>query len=57
MKIVPLLSAFALATSVVLAPVASYAAHAGSPYKNVDKRVDQGNDTGDSKVDELTTRN
>jgi hypothetical protein len=53
MKIATLLSAFILAASVALVPAASHAAHAGDPDKNVDKRIDRGNDTGDSKVDEL----
>jgi hypothetical protein len=53
MKTVALLPALALAAGVALAPAAGYAAHAGSPYANVDKKVDQGNDTGDSKVDDL----
>jgi hypothetical protein len=61
MKIATVLSAFTLAAGVALIPAASYAAHAGDPDKNVDKRIDQGNDTGDSKVDELnkaqTSRN
>jgi hypothetical protein len=53
MKTAAMLSALALAAGVALAPAAGYAAHAGAPYQNVDKKVDQGNDTGDSKVDEL----
>jgi hypothetical protein len=53
MKTASLLSALVFATGVTLVPVASYAAHAGAAYKNVDKKTDQGNDTGDAKVDEL----
>ena len=53
MKTIALLSAIALSTGVVMAPAVSYAAHAGSPYNNVDKKTDQGNDTGDSKVGDL----
>lgn len=32
---------------------AAMAAHAGSPYANVDRSNDAGNDTGDSKIDAL----
>jgi hypothetical protein len=53
MKTVALLPAVALVIGVAMAPVACYAAHAGSPYANVDKQNDRGNDTGDSKVDDL----
>jgi hypothetical protein len=53
MKTAALLSALVFATGVALVPVASYAAHAGAPYQNVDRKTDKGNDTGDAKVDEL----
>lgn len=51
MKTTLLLAALALASGSVLQP--AFAAHAGSPYKNVDRRNDAGNDTGDSQVDQL----
>ncbi len=53
MKITVMLAAFALVASPALLPSVAHAAHAGAPYKNVDKQVDAGNDTGDSKVDQL----
>ena len=51
MKTTLLLAALALAAGSALRP--AYAAHAGAPYTNVDKRNDAGNDTGDSQVDQL----
>ncbi len=51
MKTVLVLAALALASSTALRP--AYAAHAGAPYQNVDKRNDAGNDTGDSQIDQL----
>ena len=49
MKIATVLtSAFILA-----APLAAQAANAGHPYSNIDRRVDAGNNTGDSQVDRL----
>ena len=51
MKTVLMLAALALASGAALRP--AYAAHAGAPYANVDKRNDAGNDTGDSQVDQL----
>ncbi len=51
MKTVIMLAALALASGAALRP--AYAAHAGAPYTNVDKKNDAGNDTGDSMVDQL----
>lgn len=51
MKTALALAALALTTGAALRP--AYAAHAGAPYANVDKRNDAGNDTGDSEVDKL----
>ncbi len=51
MKTIIVLAALALVSGAALRP--AYAAHAGSPYANVDKRNDAGNDTGDSQVDQL----
>ena len=51
MKTALMLAALALASGAALHP--AYAAHAGAPYANVDKRNDAGNDTGDSQVDQL----
>jgi hypothetical protein len=56
MKFTTMLAALTLVAVPALAPSAAYAAHAGAPYKNVDKRNDAGNDTGDSKVDELNAQ-
>ena len=53
MKTIHILSALALFAAPALAPSVAHAAHAGAPYKNVDKKTDAGNDTGDSKVDQL----
>jgi len=53
MKITVMLAAFALVAAPTLLPSVAHAAHAGTPYKNVDKKNDAGNDTGDSKVDQL----
>ncbi len=51
MKTVLALAALTLASGATLRP--AYAAHAGAPYQNVDKKNDAGNDTGDSKIDQL----
>jgi hypothetical protein len=51
MKSALVLAALALAAGASLRP--AYAAHAGAPYTNVDHKNDAGNDTGDSKVDDL----
>ncbi len=51
MKAAVILSTLALATGVSIHP--AFAAHAGAPYKNVNHKNDAGNDTGDSKVDQL----
>ena len=51
MKAALILSALALAAGAPAHP--AFAAHAGAPYKNVDHKNDAGNDTGDSKVDQL----
>jgi hypothetical protein len=48
-----LLPALALATGLMFAPTPGHAANADNPYGNVDHRNDAGNDTGDSKVDQL----
>lgn len=42
-----------IAAGLAAIPSASHAANARNPYGNVDKRLDKGNDTGDSKVDQL----
>jgi hypothetical protein len=46
-------AALALLPAVALAPSASFAAHAGAPYSNVDHSNDMGNNTGDSQVEGL----
>jgi hypothetical protein len=51
MKTVIMIAALALASGAAIRP--AYAAHAGAPYTNVDKKNDAGNDTGDSMVDQL----
>ncbi len=51
MKTMLTLAALALASGTAMHP--AYAAHAGAPYQNVDKRNDAGNDTGDSQTDQL----
>ncbi len=56
MKIATLFATFALVAAPVIVPSVAHAAHAGAPYKNVDKRNDAGNDTGDSKVDALNAQ-
>jgi hypothetical protein len=55
MKPIKLLLALALAAAPALAasPSAALAANADAPYQNVDHSNDNGNDTGDSKVDGL----
>ena len=55
MKPLALLPALALvaATALAVAPAPARAANADNPYGNVDHRNDAGNDTGDSKVDQL----
>ena len=55
MKTLTLLRALAISAASVLAltPSAGFAAHAGDPYRNVDRSNDMGNDTGDSRVDGL----
>jgi hypothetical protein len=44
---------FVLTSLLVGAPHIGHAADARKPYANVDKKVDAGNDTGDSSVDKL----
>ncbi len=44
---------FVLVALLAFAPQIGHAADAKSPYANVDKKVDAGNDTGDSQVDKL----
>jgi hypothetical protein len=56
MKLTTLLAALALVAAPALVPTVAHAAHAGAPYKNVDKKNDAGNDTGDSKVDQLNAQ-
>lgn len=56
MKITFMLAAFALVAVPALMPSVAHAAHAGAPYKNVNKKTDKGNDTGDSKVDQLNAQ-
>ena len=51
MKTIIAIAALALASGAAVRP--AYAAHAGAPYANVDKRNDAGNDTGDSQIDAL----
>ena len=48
-------AAVVLLPAVALAPSASFAAHAGAPYSNVDHSNDMGNDTGDSRVEGLNS--
>ena len=55
-KTAALFAALALVATPALLPSVAHAAHAGAPYKNVDKRNDAGNDTGDSRVDDLNAR-
>ncbi|HST74057.1 MAG TPA: hypothetical protein VLJ20_01695 [Acetobacteraceae bacterium] len=45
--------AIAVTAALTLAPAPGHAANADNPYGNVDHRNDAGNDTGDSKVDQL----
>jgi hypothetical protein len=56
MKTTALFAALALVAVPAVVPSVAHAAHAGAPYKNVDKKNDAGNDTGDSKVDELNAQ-
>lgn len=55
MKTLTLLRAIAVAAipAFALAPSVGLAAHAGDPYRNVDRSNDVGNDTGDSRVEGL----
>ncbi len=43
----------ALALVIGLGAVPALAANARQPYANVDRRIDRGNDTGDSRVPDL----
>ena len=56
MKTLALLAAIAFVATPAIVPSAAHAAHAGAPYKNVNKKNDAGNDTGDAKVDELNAQ-
>ncbi len=56
MKITVMLAALALVAAPALVPSVAHAAHAGAPYKNVNKKNDAGNDTGDAKVDDLNAQ-
>ncbi len=47
------LPALAAALALALAPVPAPAANADNPQGNIDRSNDAGDDTGDSKVDEL----
>ena len=55
MKTLTLLRAlpFAAASVFALMPSAVLAAHAGDPYRNVDRSNDRGNDSGDARVEGL----
>jgi hypothetical protein len=56
MKITTLFATFALVAAPAIVPSVAHAAHAGAPYKNVNKQNDAGNDTGDSQVDKLNAQ-
>ena len=56
MKTLALLAAIAFVATPAIVPSVAHAAHAGAPYKNVNKKNDAGNDTGDAKVDELNAQ-
>lgn len=53
MKFVPAALALAMALG---AAAPALAANVRNPYGNVDRRVDRGNDTGDSQVPDLNQR-
>ena len=53
MRTIVLLSGLALGTTLALAPMHVRAANADHPYQNVDHSNDNGNNTGDSKVEGL----
>ena len=46
-------ASWAAAAVILTVPCAVLAANATHPYSNIDRRVDAGNDTGDSRVDQL----
>ena len=56
MKTVSATLALAVAMGAALYSAPSIAANARQPYTNIDKRVDKGNDTGDSRVPDLNQR-
>ena len=43
----------ALALTIAVGAVPALAANARQPYANIDRRIDRGNDTGDSRVESL----
>jgi hypothetical protein len=47
---------FGAGATIALVPSAAHAANADNPYGNVDHRNDAGNDTGNSRVDDLNAR-
>ncbi len=55
MKTLTLLRALAIAAvpALALSPNTGSAAHAGAPYRDVDRSNDTGNDTGDARVEGL----
>lgn len=53
MRTLLLLSGLAVGTTLALAPTHARAANADHPYQNVDHSNDNGNNTGDSKVEGL----
>ncbi len=44
------------AAALLAGPMTAFAANARNPYGNIDRRVDAGNDTGDSQVDRLNAQ-
>jgi hypothetical protein len=50
------LALFGVGAAEALVPVSTYAANAGNPYGNVDHSNDAGNDTGDSRVEGLNSK-
>ncbi len=53
MTISRLPAAVAVAVAIALAPVGGHGANSRHPYRNVDRRNDAGNDTGDSQIERL----
>jgi len=50
------LAVFGIGAATALVPVSTYAANATNPYGNVDHSNDAGNDTGDSRVEGLNSK-